>query len=86
MYVLENVGNYMFVRYFFRSGPDFARNAAEKMRPNMVCLRFFPECVAKGSRLTLEVWRLKPCSPSCFHVRKRPQPSVTRPHWGPFRA
>ena len=28
----------------------------------------FPECVAKGSRLTLEVWRLESCSLSVVGV------------------
>ena len=27
------------------------------------CTQLFPECVAKGSRLILEVWRLESCSP-----------------------
>ena len=42
----------------------------------------FPECVAKGSRLTLKVWRLELCSLSVvFFVRKwsssRPQTFAT---------
>ena len=42
------------------------------------CCFSFPECVAKGSRLTLEVWRFELCSPSVARaaatVRNRRQP------------
>ena len=53
----------------------------------------FPECVAKGSRLTLGGLGVEPCSRSVVStsatVRNRPQPSATvrgralrRCHWG----
>ena len=42
----------------------------------------FPECVAKGSRVTLEVWRLESCSPSVARataaVRNRSQVFAVR--------
>ena len=50
-------------------------------------LLFFPECVAKGSRLTLEVWRLESCSPSVARATEtvrngsqRDRNEVAKPH------
>ena len=44
----------------------------------------FPECVAKGSRLTLGVWGRALFATRCFYVRNRSQPSavIRRCHWG----
>jgi len=42
---------------------------------------FFLECVAKGSRLTLEVWGWETCSPSVAGTTA-PRPQFARPrHW-----
>ena len=39
------------------------------------CFDFFPECVAKGSRLTWESEGRAVFAGRCFRVRNRPQPS-----------
>ena len=42
-----------------------------------VCVCFFPECVAKGSRLTWESEGRAVFAGRCFPVRNRSQPSAT---------
>ena len=43
----------------------------------MYCNLMIPECVAKGSRLTLEVMEVEVVfAQRCFHDRNRPQPSA----------
>ena len=41
---------------------------------------FFPECLAKGSRLSLEVWRLESCSPSIVSTTATVRSGVAKPH------